>query len=211
LWETENGDVYGDEINVILPGFNGGWRQVLGLSSMYTEFTHKMFDKSKLISINGKGTYYDPVFTWAAPVAPTAITFIDSKIFGEEFENDLLVGSVNQGGRIFHFNLNETRTGLDLPSSGELVDRMADVDEELTPVIAGRNFGTITDIEINPYDGKIYVVSFLDEQSKKGEIYQAYPKSQQQKQQKQLLTTDITTTKDNIIKNIVQQKEKQKL
>jgi tRNA U54 and U55 pseudouridine synthase Pus10 len=62
---------------------------------------------------------------------------------------------------------------------------MADVDEELTPVIAGRNFGTITDIEINPYDGKIYVVSLLDEQSKKGKIYQAYPKSQQQKQQQQ--------------------------
>ena len=207
LWETENGDVYGDEINVILPGFNGGWRQVLGLSSMYTEFTHKIFDKSKLISLNGKGTYYDPVFTWGTCVAPTAITFIDSKIFGEEFENDLLVGSVNQGGRIFHFNLNETRTGLDLSSSGELVDRMADVDEELTPVIAGRNFGTITDIEISPYDGKIYVVS----SGEKGKIFQAYPKSPQQKQQKQLLTTDITTTKDNIIKNIIQQKEEQKL
>ncbi len=178
LWETENGDVYGDEMNVILPGFNGGWRQVLGLSSMYTEFTHKWFDKSKLINLNGKGTYYDPVFTWAAPVAPTAITFIDSKIFGEEFENDLLVGSVNQGGRIFHFNLNETRTGLDLSSSGELVDRIANVDEELTPVIAGRNLGTITDLEISPYDGKIYVVIC----GEKGTIYQAYPKSPQQKQ-----------------------------
>ncbi len=66
-------------------------------------------------------------------------------------------------------NLNETRIGLDLPSStGELVDRMANVDEELTPVTAGRNFGIITDIEINPYDGKIYVVSGLDGQSKKG-------------------------------------------
>ncbi len=170
LWETENGSNYGDEINVIFPGFNGGWRQVLGLSIEYENFKNKAFDRSKLILFDGKGKYYDPVFTWADTVAPTAITFINSKIFGEEYKNDLLVGSVKQG-RIFLFNLNETRTGLDLPSE-QLVDKMADVDEELEPVTLGRNFGTITDIEINPYDGKIYVV---DGQSKKGKIYQIHP------------------------------------
>ena len=167
LWETENGSNYGDEINVILPGFNGGWRQVLGLSAEYENFKNKEFDRNKLILFDGKGTYYEPVFTWVDTVAPTAITFIDSKIFGEEYENDLLVGSVKQG-RIFHFNLNETRTGLDL-SSEQLGDKMADVDEELEPVTLGRNFGIITDIEINPYDGKIYVV---DGQSKNGKIFQ---------------------------------------
>ena len=155
--------------NVILPGFNGGWRQVLGLSTEYENITNKEFDKSKLILFNGKGTYYEPVFTWVDTIAPTAIAFIDSKIFGEEYENDLLVGSVKQG-RIFHFNLNETRTGLDLPPE-QLVDKMADVDEELEPVTLGRNFGIITDIEINPYDGKIYVV---DGQSKNGKIYQIF-------------------------------------
>ncbi|MDX1373560.1 MAG: PQQ-dependent sugar dehydrogenase, partial [Nitrososphaeraceae archaeon] len=119
LWETENGSNYGDEINVVLPGFNGGWRQVLGLSSEYENFKGKEFDRDNLILFNGRGTYYDPVFTWADTIAPTAIAFLDSKIFGTEYENDLLVGSVKQG-RIFHFNLNETRTGLDL--SGELAD-----------------------------------------------------------------------------------------
>ncbi len=172
LWETENGSNYGDEINVILPGFNGGWRQGLGLSTEYENFKNKEFDKNKLINFNGKGTYYEPVFTWVDTVAPTAIAFINSKIFGEEYENDLLVGSVKQG-RIFHFNLNETRTGLDLPPSGKLVDKMADVDEELESVTLGRNFGVITDIEINPYDGAIYVV---DGQSKNGKIYQIHPK-----------------------------------
>jgi glucose/arabinose dehydrogenase len=177
LWETENGSNYGDEINVILPGFNGGWRQGLGLSTEYETFKNKEFDRSKLILFDGKGTYYEPVFTWVDTVAPTAITFIDSKIFGEEYENDLLVGSVKQG-RIFHFDLNETRTGLDLllstsSAGGELIDKMADVDEELEPVTLGRNFGIITDIEINPYDGKIYVV---DGKSKNGKIYQIYPK-----------------------------------
>jgi glucose/arabinose dehydrogenase len=171
LWETENGSNYGDEINVILPGFNGGWREVLGLSTEYENYKNKEFDRSKLILFDGKGTYYDPVFTWVDTVAPTAITFIDSNIFSEEYENDLLVGSVKQG-RIFHFNLNETRTGLDLPP-GELIDKMADVDEELESVTLGRNFGIITDIEINPYNGKIYVV---DGQTKNGKIYQIHHK-----------------------------------
>jgi glucose/arabinose dehydrogenase len=172
LWETENGSNYGDEINIILPGFNGGWRQGLGLSTEYENFKNKEFDRSKLILFDEKGTYYDPVFTWVDTVAPTAITFINSKIFGEEYENDLLVGSVKQG-RIFHFDLNETRTGLDLSSSEQLVDKMADVDEELESITLGRNFGVITDIEINPYNGKIYVV---DGQSKNGKIYQIHPK-----------------------------------
>ena len=167
LWETENGSNYGDEINVILSGFNGGWRQVLGLSSEYENFKNKIFDKNKLTLLDKKGTYYDPVFTWADTIAPTAITFINSKNFDEEYENDLLVGSVKQG-RIYHFNLNETRTGLDLPSE-QLVDKIANNDEELDSVTFGRNFGIITDIEINPYDGNIYVV---DGQSKNGKIYQ---------------------------------------
>ncbi len=171
LWETENGSNYGDEVNVILPGFNGGWRQVLGLSTEYENYKNKEFDRNKLILFDGKSKYYDPVFTWVDTVAPTAITFIASNIFNEEYENDLLVGSVKQG-RIFHFDLNETRTGLDLPP-GELIDKMADVDEELDSVTLGRNFGIITDIEINPYNGKIYVVNG---QTKNGKIYEIYPK-----------------------------------
>ena len=168
LWETENGSNYGDEINVILSGFNGGWRQVLGLSSEYENYKNKIFDKNKLTLLNKKGTYYEPVFTWVDTVAPTAITFINSKNFGEEYENDLLVGSVKQG-RIFHFNLNETRTGLDLSSEQQLVEKVANNDKELDSITFGRNFGVITDIEINPYDGNIYIVNG---QSKNGKIYQ---------------------------------------
>jgi hypothetical protein len=82
-----------------------------------------------------------------------------------------LVGSVKQG-RIFHFYLNQTRTGLDSTSLEALADKMANVDEELEPVTLGKNFGVITEIEINPYDGKIYVV---DGKSKNGKIYQISP------------------------------------
>jgi hypothetical protein len=49
---------------------------------------------------------------------------------------------------------------------------MADVDEELESVTLGRNYGIITDIEVNPYDGKIYVV---DGKPKNGKIYQIHP------------------------------------
>jgi aldose sugar dehydrogenase len=28
LWDTENGPSYGDEINLVKPGFNSGWNKV---------------------------------------------------------------------------------------------------------------------------------------------------------------------------------------
>src|ERR687897_732237 len=83
LWDTENGSHYGDEINIIKPGFNSGWRQVLGLSSMYSEFSNKEFDKSKLVTFNGNGKYYDPVLTWNDTIAPTTIAFIHSSTLGQ--------------------------------------------------------------------------------------------------------------------------------
>ena len=30
LWETENGDRDYDEINLVMPGFNGGWKELMG-------------------------------------------------------------------------------------------------------------------------------------------------------------------------------------
>ena len=31
LWDSENGPGYGDEINLIEPGFNSGWNQIMGV------------------------------------------------------------------------------------------------------------------------------------------------------------------------------------
>ena len=31
LWDTENGPSFGDEINLVEPGFNSGWAKVLGI------------------------------------------------------------------------------------------------------------------------------------------------------------------------------------
>ena len=30
LWDTENGPCYGDEINLVEPGFNSGWQEAVG-------------------------------------------------------------------------------------------------------------------------------------------------------------------------------------
>ena len=32
LWDTENGPICGDELNLVEPGFNSGWDKVQGMS-----------------------------------------------------------------------------------------------------------------------------------------------------------------------------------
>ena len=101
--------------------------------------------------------------------APTAITFLNSDKLGEQYENDMFVGSVRQG-RIFNFDLNDDRTELDLDSP--LDDKMADNADESEDVTFANGFGTITDVEVGPDDGYLYVVS-LDH----GAIYKVLPAS----------------------------------
>ena len=165
LWDTENGSHYGDELNIVKPGFNSGWRQVLGLSSMYGEFNNKEFDRNQLINFNDNGKYYDPVLTWNDTIAPTTVAFIHSSTLGEEYRDDMLVGGV-KNGTILHFDLNQTRTGLQL--EGELSDSVVNKPSEQNSAIFGTGFDIITDIKIDPSDGDLYV---LAANSKNGKIY----------------------------------------
>jgi aldose sugar dehydrogenase len=48
--------------------------------------------------------------------------FLKNDKLGSIYKNDMFVGSAD-GGRIFHFDLNENRTGLDL--KGNLTDKIA--------------------------------------------------------------------------------------
>ena len=95
--------------------------------------------------------------------APTAITFLNSDKLGEQYENDMFLGNVRQG-RIFNFDLSDDRTELVLDSP--LDDKVADNSDESEDVIFAHGFGTITDLEVGPDDGYLYVVS-LDQ----GQIY----------------------------------------
>ena len=160
LWDTENGDHYGDEINLVEPGFNSGWKKVQGKAP------HD-FNYSQLVNFDGKGKYRDPEFSWEEPVGPTKIKFLNSDKFGDKYKNDMFVSDIKYG-RIYHFDLNEKRDGLILP--GKLADKVADSDEETSELIFGAGFGGITDMKVGP-DGYLYVLSFGN-----GAIYKIAPK-----------------------------------
>jgi aldose sugar dehydrogenase len=151
LWDTENGDENSDEINLVEPGFNSGWRSIMGMSSNEEEF-----NPTDLVNFRGNSKYSDPEFVWTKVVGPTAIEFLGSDELGEEYENDMFVGDFINGN-IYHFELNYERDQLSL--DGVLEDKIADNDNELQEITFGRNFGGIADIEFGSHDGFLYFVS----------------------------------------------------
>jgi aldose sugar dehydrogenase len=171
LWDTENGPVYGDEINLVEPGFNSGWGKVQGVWKNNSNSTADILARAPtdLISFNGKGNYSDPEFEWRQPVGPTALKFLDSDKLGEEYENDMFVGDINNGN-LYHFELNDDRTELALTE--KLEDRVANTSTEIndSDMIFGQGFGGTTDIEVGPYDGYLYVVSHTH-----GKIFRILP------------------------------------
>jgi aldose sugar dehydrogenase len=168
LWDTENGPDFGDEINLVKPRFNSGWKDVQGI------WNHKGGKIQKgelnldgLEDFNGKGKYSSPEFTWNDTVGPTGIKFFNSDKMGIEFKNSLFVGDVHNGN-LYHFNLNDDRTALLLNET--LSDKVGNSPDELEKVIFGERFGGITDLEVGP-DGYLYVLSIGQ-----GAIYKIVPK-----------------------------------
>jgi aldose sugar dehydrogenase len=152
IWITDNGPDYGDELNMLRPGFNGGWNKVMGFSSF-----NNAFNLTDLELFNGTGKYYDPAFVWFESIGVTDLVFVpsDNKL-GEEYEGNLFVGEINSG-YLYRFVLNQSRTGLLLNSS--LSDGVANNNiEKLEAVFAKIKVGGITDLEIGP-DGLVYIVS----------------------------------------------------
>jgi glucose/arabinose dehydrogenase len=160
LWDTENGASYGDEINFIEPGFNSGWLQIQGAAPLDFEF-------EDLINFQGKGNYSDPEFVWTDTVGPTAIKFLGSDTLGNQYRNDIFVSDITQGN-IYHFDLTGNRTNLIL--NGLLADKVSNNSTENQDIIFGEGFGGISDLEVGPYDGYLYVVSLGH-----GSIYRIAP------------------------------------
>jgi aldose sugar dehydrogenase len=153
LWDTENGPSHGDEINLVEQGFNSGWMQVQGDWKLLfppgaEDFIpgEEIFNLDTLDSTDfeGKGKYSSPEFIWKMTVCVTAIEFLDSIKLGEEYENDMFVGDVNNG-HLYHFELNENRTELSFQNAS-LKDRIVDENEEPEEAIIAEGFGSITDI-----------------------------------------------------------------
>jgi glucose/arabinose dehydrogenase len=159
LWDTENGPDHGDEINLVHPGFNSGFHIIDGMSD-------GELDSEDLEDFNGRGKYSDPEFVWEKPIGVTSIKFLNSDKYGKEYENDILVGDINNGN-IYHFDINKERTGLGL--DGPLEDKIANTPEETQLAVFARGFGGITDIQVGP-DGYIYVISH-------GSLFRIVPKS----------------------------------
>jgi aldose sugar dehydrogenase len=154
LWDTENGPAYGDEINLVEPGFNSGWTKIQGSAQ-----TRQLNPASVLVNIGGKGTYRDPEFVWNQPVGPTALKFLNSEKLGKQYQNDMFVGDIINGN-LYHFKLNEQRMGL-------LVGKVATNPQA---IVFGNGFGGITDIQVGP-EGYLYVLSYS------GVIYRILPSS----------------------------------
>ena len=176
LWDTENGPDYGDEINLVEPGFNSGWIKVQGIwKPIYDEKRGGDFVSGNEITegiedfedFGGNGNYSNPEFIWYDTVAPTGLAFLDSDSLGKDYENDLFVGDYSNGN-LYHFELNEGRTDLSL--SGPLADHIADNPDELYPAIFGGGFNAITDVQVGPYDGYLYVLSLGN-----GALYRVIP------------------------------------
>ncbi|RPI85629.1 MAG: quinoprotein glucose dehydrogenase [Nitrosopumilales archaeon] len=152
LWDTENGPGNGDEINLVLPGFNSGWQQVQGLASMEDSFS-----ESDLQNFEGKGHYSDPELVWINTAGPTAVKFLESTELGTTYENDMFVGDVHNG-RIYHFDLTPDRKDLVLPQalSSRIIEKPSS--PGVSSIVFGEGFGGITDLEMGS-DGNLYVVS----------------------------------------------------
>jgi aldose sugar dehydrogenase len=167
LWDTENGPSEYDEVNLVKPGFNSGWQTVMG------PISRSGHTEDELVSFQGS-RYIDPVFSWKTPPAVTDIEFLHSSKLGDKYTNNIFVGD-NNNGDVYYLEVNEDRTGLkfDATQTG-LLDLVVDNEEELSAIIFGSGFGSITDIATGP-DGFLYVLSFED-----GIIYRIMPFSNNQ-------------------------------
>src|ERR671914_496114 len=180
LWDTENGVIFGDEINLVEPGFNSGWNKIDGIwlrgyAINETESHHIAPNNTDnlLVDFDGKGKYSLPEFTWFDDVGPTAIKFLSSDKLGKQYENDMFVGDIINGN-LYHFELNKQRTELLLSPNSPLADKVVSSydNKKLDEIIFGKGFGGITDMQIGPKDGYLYVLTFDKTQ---GTIYRISP------------------------------------
>jgi glucose/arabinose dehydrogenase len=121
LWDQQNADDAFDELNLVEPGMNGGWIQVMGPAERIAQFKSielslppsgglpgaelqqvrwppaNIADTpegalSRLFMLPG-ASYSDPEFSWKFAVPPAAIGFVAGTGLGPQFRGDLFVGA----------------------------------------------------------------------------------------------------------------------
>ena len=166
LWNTENGEDSYDEINLVQPGFNSGWSKIMGPIQRNNNTS-----VSDLVVLNGSH-YSDPEFSWRLPVGVTDIEFLDSSLLGDDLENNIFIGDINNGN-LYFLKIDSNRSGIDTNNSvlnqenvKGLEDLVVDDKDELEKIIFAKGFdGRITDIETG-LDGNLYILTYFD-----GKIY----------------------------------------
>jgi glucose/arabinose dehydrogenase len=169
LWDAENGEDVFDEINLVEPGFNSGWKSVMGPIGSNTGVT-----ESDLVNIPGSH-YADPVFSWAESRGVTDIEFLNSSAFGSIYENGIFAGDITSG-ILYYFQPNAERTGMGLENDPLLNDMVADSDDELSGVTLGTGFTGISEIETGP-DGILYILTYDRENEGQGSLMKIIPSS----------------------------------
>jgi len=174
LWDTENGPWFGDEINLVEPGFNSGWSKIQGIWEPEGEEKGDVVEEfDGLAEFDGKGEYSDPEFIWEYTVGPSAVKFYNSTHLGQKYLNDMFVGNVNEQA-LYHFELSDDRRELDLEGNE---DKIVKEPTEFESYKLGERFGRISDIEIGP-DNNLYILShkWNEDPSKRfGTIYRIVP------------------------------------
>jgi glucose/arabinose dehydrogenase len=174
LWDTENGPDSYDEMNIVHPGFNSGWNQIMGPIS-HSSIEQEDLEEELMIFDGSK--YADPIFSWKDPVGLTDLEFLNSTALGLEYAYNLFVGDINNGN-LYYFELNDSRTGIELDDNDldDLTDQVADDEQQLSGIVFGSGFEEgITDIETGP-DGFLYILTF------NGSIYRILPVTDENRQ-----------------------------
>ncbi len=155
MWDTENGPIRNDEINIVRPGFNSGWQKVMGPIER-TNVTAE----NDLVNFFNSTSYANPVFTWGRSIGVTDIEFYNSDKLSNNYTNNIFVGDFNNGN-LYYFEVNESRTGLQLEHPRLADDLVASNERQRAAVIFGTGFaGGITDIETGP-DGYLYILTYM--------------------------------------------------
>jgi glucose/arabinose dehydrogenase len=147
LWDTEQGPGTFDEINLVKPGFNSGWKSIQGNSSEpccnnNLELSQNIY---KIFNIRGSD-YYEPKVVFDNSFGITDLEFLNSSVLGPNYINTMFVA--DRQGNVYNFNLSQDR------------ERIIHSDN-LTDNILISNLGPISDLNTGP-DGSLYISTYTN-------------------------------------------------
>lgn len=134
----------------------------------------KQAARRRLFNVPG-ASYRDPVFSWKYEIAPAAIGFAAGPGLGQPFAGDLFMGTASanaRGGLLLRFDLLANRQNVAVLGA-KLRDHVADNRckfdlTESQSLLAGENFGVVTDLRTGP-NGNLYAVSLSN-----GAVYEIF-------------------------------------